>query len=115
MMKTILKKINTDKNKYDDKYEELYEDTNDDTNEAEQQILDKVKKESEEKYKENIKQNMIDYINNKESDITYENWLRTFNMSDWEQEYNYESEKRDNKIYHNLWESLFIENQYIIL
>ena len=110
MIKNILKKMN-DKNKYDDKQEEQYEDTQ----EAEQQILEKVKKESEEKYKETIKQDMINYINNKESNITYENWLREFNMSDWEQEYNYVSEKRDNKIYHNLWDSLFIENQYIII
>ena len=43
-------------------------------------------------YKETIKQDMINYINNKESNITYENWLREFNMSDWEQEYNYVSE-----------------------
>ena len=111
MIKNILKKIN-DKNKYDDKYEEQYQDTN----EVEQQILDKIKTDSEEKYKESIKQNMINYMEtNEQKDITYENWLRTFNILDWEQEYNYVSEKRDNKIYHNLWDSLFIENQYIII
>jgi hypothetical protein len=111
MIKNILKKIN-DKNKYDEKYEEQYQDTH----EVEQQILDKIKKESEEKYKESIKQNMINYMaTNEQKDLTYENWLRTFNILDWEQEYNYVSEKRDNKIYHNLWDSLFIENQYIIL
>ena len=111
MIKNILKKIN-DKNKYDGHLDEQYEDTND----IEKQILDKIKKDSEEKYKESIKQNMINYMkSNEQKDITYENWLRTFNILDWEQEYNYVSEKRDNKIYHNLWDSLFIENQYIII
>ena len=111
MIKNILKKMN-DKNKYDGHLDEQYEDTL----EAEKQILEKVKKESEEKYKETIKKDMIQYINNNNiTNKTYENWLRLFNMSDWEQEYNYVSEKRDNKIYHNLWDSLFIENQYIII
>ena len=111
MIKNILKKMN-DKNKYDEKCDEIYEDTL----EAEKQILEKVKKESEEKYKETIKKDMIQYINNNNiTNKTYENWLRLFNMSDWEQEYNYVSEKRDNKIYHNLWDRLFIENQYIII
>jgi predicted transcriptional regulator len=111
MIKNILKKIN-DKNKYDGHLDEQYEDTND----IEKQILDKIKKDSEEKYKESIKQNMINYMKtNEQKDITYENWLRTFNILDWEQEYNYVSEKRDNKIYHKMWDNLFIEDQYIIL
>ena len=111
MIKNIIKKMN-DKNKYDGHLDEQCEDTL----EAEKQILEKIKKESEEKYKETIKKDMIQYINNNNiTNKTYENWLRLFNMSDWEQEYNYVSEKRDNKIYHNLWDSLFIENQYIII
>jgi len=85
-------------------------------NDIEKQILEKVKKDSEIIYREIIKKDMIEYI--KENDyhnIEYKEWLRTFNVLDWEQEFNYVSVKRDNKVYHNIWDSLTDADEYVLI
>jgi len=112
MIKNIKRKINKDKK---DK-EEVKEDMSKEEDCSEKEILDKIKTESETQYKQKIENDMIEYIKeNNNKDIKYEDWLRGFNILDWEQEFNYESEKRENKVYHDIWDNLFIENQYIII
>ena len=83
---------------------------------SEKEILDKIKTESEIQYKEKIENDMIEYIKkNNNNEIKYEDWLREFNVLDWEQEFNYESEKRENKVYHDIWDILTINNEFVII
>jgi hypothetical protein len=103
MIKNIKRKINKDKK---DK-EEVKEDMSKEEDCSEKEILDKIKTESETQYKQKIENDMIEYIKeNNNKDIKYEDWLRGFNILDWEQEFNYESEKRENKVYHDIWDIL---------
>ena len=81
----------------------------------ESQNLQKIKIESENIYKENIKNNIIYYIKKKENtDINYDDWLKLFNKLDWELEFN-NLEKRDNKIYHEIWDNITKDNEYVII
>ena len=85
-------------------------------NDIEKQILEKVRKDSEIIYKEIIKKDMIEYIRgNDYHNIEYKEWLRKFNVLDWEQEFNYVSVKRDNKVYHNMWDILTDKDGYILI
>ena len=111
MIKNIKRKINKDKK------EEIIEEEEDMSKEedcSEKEILDKIKTESEIQYKQKIENNMIEYMK-KNKDIKYENWLRGFNVLDWEQEFNYEYEKRENKVYHDIWEILTINDEFVII
>ena len=81
----------------------------------ESQNLQKIKIESENIYKENIKNNIIYYIKKKENtNINYNDWLKLFNKLDWELEFN-NLEKRDNKIYHEIWDNITKDNEYVII
>ena len=81
----------------------------------ESQNLQKIKIESENIYRENIRNNIINYIKKKENtNINYNDWLKLFNKLDWELEFN-NSEKRDNKIYHEIWEHITKYNEYVII
>ena len=81
----------------------------------ESQNLQKIKIESENIYKENIRNNIINYIKKKENtNINYNDWLKLFNKLDWELEFN-NSEKRDNKIYHEIWDNITKDNEYVII
>jgi hypothetical protein len=81
----------------------------------ESQNLQKIKIESEKIYRENIRNNIIYYIKKKENtNIDYNNWLKLFNKLDWELEFN-NLEKRDNKIYHEIWDNITKDNEYVII
>ena len=81
----------------------------------ESQNLQKIKIESENIYKENIRNNIINYIKKKENtNINYNDWLKLFNKLDWELEFN-NSDKRDNKIYHEIWDNITKDNEYVII
>ena len=99
MIKNIKRKINKDKGII------ISEDMSKEEDCSEKEILDKIKTDSEIQYKQKIKNDMIEYMK-KNKDIKYEEWLRGFNVLDWEQEFNYESEKRENKVYHDIWDIL---------
>ena len=92
MIKNIKRKINKDKGII------ISEDMSKEEDCSEKEILDKIKTDSEIQYKQKIKNDMIEYMK-KNKDIKYEEWLRGFNVLDWEQEFNYESEKRENVVY----------------
>ena len=78
--------------------------------------LQKIKIESENIYRENIKNNIINYIKKKENtNINYNDWLKLFNKLDWEQEFNNSSEKRENKVFHEIWDNITKDNEYIII
>ena len=81
----------------------------------ESQNLQKIKIESEKIYRENIRNNIIYYIKKRENtNINYNNWLKLFNKLDWELEFN-NLEKRDNKIYHEIWDNITKDNEYVII
>jgi hypothetical protein len=81
----------------------------------ESQNLQKIKIESEKIYRENIRNNIIYYIKKRENtNIDYNNWLKLFNKLDWELEFN-NLEKRDNKIYHEIWDNITKDNEYVII
>ena len=81
----------------------------------ESQNLQKIKIESEKIYRENIRNNIINYIKKRENtNIDYNNWLKLFNKLDWELEFN-NLEKRDNKIYHEIWDNITKDNEYVII
>ena len=112
MIKNIKRKINKDKGENKDII--ITEDMSKEEDCSEKEILDKIKTESEIQYKQKIKNNMIEYMK-KNKDIKYENWLKGFNVLDWEQEFNNESEKRENKVYHDIWEILTINDEFVII
>ena len=109
MIKNIKRKINKEKIE-----EEVKKDMSEDKDCSEKEILDKIKTESEIQYKQKIENDMIEYMK-KNKDIKYEDWLRGFNVLDWEQEFNNESEKRENKVYHDIWEILTINDEFVII
>ena len=85
-------------------------------NKKESQNLQKIKIESENIYKENIRNNIINHIKKKENtNINYNDWLKLFNKLDWEQEFNNSSEKRENKVFHEIWDNITKDNEYIII
>lgn len=108
MIKNIKRKINKDKGII------ISEDMSKEEDCSEKEILDKIKTDSEIQYKQKIKNDMIEYMK-KNKDIKYEEWLRGFNVLDWEQEFNYESEKRENKVYHDIWDILTINDEFVII
>jgi hypothetical protein len=108
MIKNIKRKINKDKGII------ISEDMSKEGDCSEKEILDKIKTDSEIQYKQKIKNDMIEYMK-KNKDIKYEEWLRGFNVLDWEQEFNYESEKRENKVYHDIWDILTINDEFVII
>ena len=130
MIKNIKRKINKDKKEEVNeevkgekvKEEEVKEEVKEEDMSkkegcSEKEILDRIKTESEIQYKQKIENDMIEYIkkNNNNKNIKYEDWLRGFNVLDWEQEFNYESEKRENKVYHDIWEILTINDEFVII
>ena len=91
-------------------------DINQDNYTKEKDNLKKIKIASEIQYKTKIKINMIEYIKKNNNDnINYEKWLKKFNISDWEQEFNNETDKRENKIYHIIWDNLTMNDDFIII
>ena len=108
MIKNIKRKINKDKGII------ISEDMSKEEDCSEKEILDKIKTDSEIQYKQKIKNDMIEYMK-KNKDIKYEEWLRGFNVLDWEQEFNYESEIRENKVYHDIWDILTINDEFVII
>ena len=113
------KNLNIKKNLYNNdeiNIDEINIDEINKKNDIEKQILEKVRKDSEIIYKEIIKKDMIEYIRgNDYHNIEYKEWLRKFNVLDWEQEFNYVSVKRDNKVYHNMWDILTDKDGYILI
>ena len=81
----------------------------------EEEKLKKIKIESENKYRKNIKNNIIEYIKKNDNNITYNNWLKSFNKLDWELEFNNNLEKRGNKIYHEIWDNITKYNEYVLI
>ena len=57
----------------------------------------------------------LEYYKTINENINYEEWLREFNILDWEQEFNYETEKRENKIYHTIWDNLITNDDFVII
>ena len=117
MLKNIKRKINKVKEDKEDICNEIeISDNNENIDNNEKQVLDEIKTNSEIQYKNTIKSNMIEYVKNKNNEnINYEEWLREFNILDWEQEFNYETEKRENKIYHTIWDNLITNDDFVII
>ena len=72
-----------------------------------------IKEKSKELFKKNIQDNMITFLKNHNNEISYKLWLYGFNI----EEYHFELtlKNRTNSYYHNLWNELIEDNDFILV
>ena len=72
-----------------------------------------IKEKSKELFKKNIQDNMIIFLKNHNNEISYKLWLYGFNIEEYHFEYTLEN--RTNSYYHNLWDELIEDNDFILV
>jgi len=72
-----------------------------------------IKEKSKELFKKNIQDNMIIFLKNHNNEISYKLWLYRFNIEEYHFEYTLKN--RTNSYYHNLWDELIEDNDFILV
>ena len=72
-----------------------------------------IKEKSKELFKKNIQDNMIIFLKNHNNEISYKLWLYGFNIEEYHFEYTLQN--RTNSYYHNLWDELIEDNDFILV
>ena len=72
-----------------------------------------IKEKSKELFKKNIQDNMITFLKNHNNEISYKLWLYRFNIEEYHFEYTLKN--RTNSYYHNLWDELIEDNDFILV
>ena len=72
-----------------------------------------IKEKSKELFKKNIQDNMITFLKNHNNEISYKLWLYRFNIEEYHFEYTLKN--RTNSYYHNLWNELIEDNDFILV